>query len=362
MDGKTPSGDSRPPVADLLHILEHTKGLWEEARNRRVFLTGGTGFFGRWLLESLLFANDAYRLNARIDILTRRPDAFRERVPRCANHPSVRLVPGDVRHFDFPEQAYPLIIHAAAESSTPGSGADPEELRATIVEGTRRMLEFSIRSGAERFLFVSSGAVYGPQPPGELLLPEEYPSPPLESKMLTPYGAGKCEAERLCREVAAKSSICVSIARGFAFIGPFMPLTSHFAVSNFLRDVLLGQPVVVKGDGTPFRSYMYGADLAIWLWTILLKGRTGHAYNVGSENSISIKELAETVVRLGCPGIPVIVEQQPREGTRSSRYVPSTEKAWRELGLHSWIELPDAINRTLRWHRTENTALKGDLE
>ena len=150
------------PEADLEHILAHTSGLWEPMRGRNIFVTGGTGFFGRWILESFAFTNGRLGLGARMTVLTRNPAAFAARAPALAAHPHIRFIRGDVRSLECGRsEKYSYIIHAAAE---PGSN-DFLGTFDTIVEGTRAVLEFALGAGAERILLASSGAVYGPQPP-----------------------------------------------------------------------------------------------------------------------------------------------------------------------------------------------------
>ena len=146
-----------------------------------------------------------------------------------------------------------------------------------------------------------------------------------------------------------------TIARCYALIGPYLPLNIHFAAGNFLADVLNRRPVSVCGDGTPYRSYLYAADLAIWLWTIALRGKSCHPYNVGSERALTIVDLARTIAASVSPSLPVHLAQQPVPGQPSQRYVPSTATARTELGLDEWIGLEDAIQRSLRFFRKTGT-------
>ena len=336
---------------DLDQIVDRTRELWEDLRGQRIFVTGGTGFFGCWLLESLLWANDKLQLGVSVTVLTRDIAAFGVKAPHLVRHAAIRLVAGDVCSFEFPEEVFTYVIHAATASSSTLAKSDPLRMFDTIVSGTTRTLEFARRCSARRVLLTSSGAVYGPQPTTLSHLPEEYSGSPDLTTASSTYAEAKRAAEILCAIYGQQHGVHVSVARCFAFVGPYLPLAEHFAAGNFVRDGLAGGPIHVKGDGTPYRSYLYASDLAVWLWTILLRGRAARAYNVGSETPVRIVDLANLIATLFKPESSVIVAQAPTKHSSGERYVPSTRRAQVELGLTSTVNLEQALARTIDWHR-----------
>jgi nucleoside-diphosphate-sugar epimerase len=332
-----------PLQADLDHVLAHTQGVWEELRDGRIFLTGGTGFFGSWLLESFVHANAQLRMNARVVVLTRNTAAFAKKAPHLAASPGVEFVEGTITGFEFPQGQFSHVIHAAVDYT------DPLGLFSSIVEGTRRVLEFARHSGARRLLLASSGAVYGRQPPDISHLRETFSGGPDPLLVRSAYGEGKRAAEFLCAAYNEAYGIETTIARGFAFVGPYLSLEGGAAVGNFIGDVLAKRPITIQGDGTPYRSYLYAADLAIWLWTILCRGRAGCAYNVGSDVALTIKDLADLVAAVLDPATPVRVLGQAAPGIPAERYVPCVDRARSELALESWIDLKDGVRRAAAW-------------
>lgn len=347
------------PIAtiDLDLILEHTRELWEEMRGQQIFVTGGTGFFGCWLVESFLHINRRLGLGARMTVLTRDPGGFADRCPHLQADAALTLLAGDVREFDFPDGEFRYVIHAATESSAKQFADSPLEMLQTILRGTERTLQFAAGHGTRKFLFPSSGAVYGEQPADIAHLTESYAGAPDPLDPRSVYAEGKRAAERMCGLYAARFGMECKIARCFAFVGPHLPLEAHFAIGNFVRDAMRGDAIRIGGDGTPRRSYLYAADLAIWLWTMLFRARSMEAYNVGSDESVSILELAQIVSEaLGLPP-RVEVAKSAIAGAPVKQYVPGVAKAMEQLGLRRHVSLQDAIRRTAAWHGYHRPAL-----
>jgi dTDP-glucose 4,6-dehydratase len=334
---------------DLDHILDHTRDLWDDLRGNRLFLTGGTGFFGCWFLESFTWANDRLRLNARASVLTRNVAGFHRKAPHLAAADEVELIEGDVRSFTFPSGEFTHIIHAATDSAVVPS---VPEVVDTITTGTARVLEFANQARTRKLLFTSSGAIYGKQPSDLSHVSEEYPGAPDPLLPSSGYGTAKRLGELQCALAAHSTELDAKIARCFAFVGPYMNLDVHFAIGNFLRDQMRGGSIVVKGDGSAVRSYLYASDLAIWLWTLLFRKTDALAYNVGSEDAINIADLAHTVAASASPQVEVRIEGKPT-GAAPARYVPSTQRIRNELGLKQTVPLNDAIAKTLGWFLTE---------
>ncbi len=306
--------------------------------SERIFVTGGTGFFGKSLLAAW---RGRPRPECTLTILSRNPERFRREHPEFAALPQVEWVKGDVREFEFPAGRFDRIIHAATPADAALERDDPAEMYSIIVDGPGGGWNSARRCGAEKLLLTSSGAVYGVQPPELERIAETFPVAPV-----TAYGRGKAEAERLC----LKSGIPAVIARCFAFVGPYLPLDAHFAAGNFIRDALAGRPVVIRGDGRPFRSYLYASDLVEWLWTLLERGEAGRVYHVGSGRAVSIEELARIAAELVEPALPVEILSPPGAGL-PPRYVPDVSRSREELGLRVETDLEEALRLTFEFHR-----------
>jgi nucleoside-diphosphate-sugar epimerase len=343
-----------PLEKDLDRIVVRTAGLWEEIRGKRIFLTGGTGFFGCWLLESFAWANQKLDLNASVVVLSRYAEPLRAKAPHLAADGAITFYQGDITTFGYPDGPFSHVIHAAAAASAILNHENPLLMFETVAQGTKHALDFALACGATKVLLTSSGAVYGRQPAHVSHISEDYPGAPDTMEPLSAYAEGKRAAEFLCSVYGHKYGLDVKIARCFSFVGPYLPLDIHYAVGNFIRDGMHGGPIQVKGDGTPYRSYLYAADLIEWLWTILFKGDSCRPYNVGSSEAISIADLAWSVAQVSGPSAEVHIARQPESGKAPERYVPSVARAENELELRQTVDLVKALRNTMAWYRNNS--------
>jgi nucleoside-diphosphate-sugar epimerase len=341
------------PAGDLGHVLAHTREFWPQAKGARFFITGGTGFFGVWLLESFAHANDTLGLGMRAVILTRNPAAFAQRSPHLVGRGDLEFLKGDLATFVFPSGKFTHLINCAAETGVWTNHESAAGLLDRIAQGLGHLLDFAVAAQVENFLQVGSGAVYGPQPPEVTHLSEDHPglAAPLPPGAI--WAEGKRLEEALAQAHAGRHGYALKIARGFAFVGPHLPLDANYAIGNFIGEGLRGGPIHIAGDGTPYRSYLYAADLAIWLWTLLFAGPAGRAYNVGSDDGRPIASHARCVAEICGIVSPVEVALAADPARPVARYVPDIRRARAELGLDAWIPEEEGIRRTVAWHRAK---------
>lgn len=313
-------------------------------KGQKIFLTGGTGFFGKSFLDVILRYNSY--CDFEVLILTRDPETFLKKHPEFTNLKQISFIKGDIIDFNFPSGKFDHILHFATPADAAMNVQKPLEMAKIIVDGMKRTLEFAVHSKTKNFLLASSGAVYGAQPSSMTHIKETYTGAPLTTAPNAAYGISKRYAEFLGCAVSKQSGFEFKIARCFAFTGKYLNQDGSFAIANFIKDAQNSKEIEIKGDGTPFRSYLYADDLIIWLLQILINGKNNQAYNVGSDQDLNIKSLAHKVAETINPEVQVHVLQSPKPDDPAKRYVPDISKAREELGLDVWTSLDVAIRKS----------------
>lgn len=347
------------PSQDIDFILSKMTDLLGSSsfKDERILLTGATGFFGKWLTQAILAMNDRWSARNHLTLVTRDRARTYAAMPWLLNRSDVLLLETDIRQFE-PRSEFTSVIHGAAAASQALNEQDPVAMFDTIVEGTRQVLKATESKACRRFQFVSSGGVYGPQPESMTHIPESYLGAPDTMDPRAAYGEAKRAAELMCAAAQRKNGFRLTIPRCFAFVGPYLPLDIHFAAGNFVRAVLDGKAIAIGGDGTPERSYLYPADLTVWLLILLLSDEGPSIVNVGSSHAVSIAELARVTHEEGLKlrperqriSPPITIAKTPVPGAKVARYVPDVTRAKEYYGLEEWTSLPQALHKTMIWN------------
>lgn len=338
--------------SDLDLVDFKLRDLLSNLENKSFLISGASGFFGRCLLESLLYLNEKNHLNIKIYAVSRDVDNFGKKFSLLKNSLIIDVIESDISGLKNFDKKVDHIIHAACDTS-------PDKLKnfsKKFIEenylGTVNMLEIARLNHGCNFLYLSSGAVYGSQNSDiKLRLESDISSPDLQ-KISSAYGEVKRLGEMLCTVYNATYGVQTKIARCFSFVGPYMNFDGHYAIGNFIRDVAAGKNIFLKSKNKVFRSYLYSVDLVIWLIRILFLAPQNSVYNAGSDQEISVQDLAELVKNTLNKNCEIIFSDGEIVNTSSSlRYVPSIAKAKAELGLRQFTSLPQAIQKTYNWYK-----------
>ena len=315
--------------------------------NSELLITGASGFVGSWLVGSWLWARESLKGTGRLMLVCRNTESIKKQYASSISAGHLLVHASDVRSLHLPPKFKPqLVIHAATPARESLNVNQPLEMLNIIIDGPKKLLEISQEADVERFLFLSSGAVYGSIPLSLKHVPEDYLGAPHIGDSAMAYHEGKRVAELMGNICSQNGSLGFVSARLFAFLAPFLPIDEHFAAGNFIGNAIRNEDIIIKSGGGSVRSYQYGTDLATWLWALLVRGESGQSYNVGSDEGISIKGLAESICQVRGTGNSFRVLGEDTE-ENVTRYVPSTQKIMENLGLRNQVDLRKAILKTL---------------
>lgn len=305
-----------------------------------LLVIGGSGFFGKSILDMFQRGNlKPWRIDKLI-AMSRNAEQLKYDVPELLSG-DVELLSADITTaVSIPEAEY--VIFAAASTDARNYLNAGERERANIQAGALNYCRLVRKKPKTiKTLFVSSGAVYGTQPPEISNIDETYQfNNPIDiPDGKRDYAEAKRDAELFIKKLG-EDGYPVSIARCFTFVGKYLPRDRHFAIGNFIADGLASRSIEVKANHLVYRSYMYADDLVVWMIEILLNANlTCPVFNVGSDEAVTLPELADKIgnhfgVEVRC------VEIATKE---IDRYVPSIQKARDLLGLKLSVNLNQAI-------------------
>lgn len=326
----------------VFNQLKNTVDL-AKLKNASIFITGGTGLFGKLFLDAFLFLNYKLNLNIKITVLTRNYESFIKKYKRYIDK-NIDFIIGDIRNFEIYNKNIDYCLHLAASVDPNLEKNNPNEMESVIVDGTKNLIKKLEKYSIKRLLFTSSGAVYGKQPDNIKYMAENF-----ECNPNSIYGKSKLLAE----SILLNNNINCVIARCYALVGPYLNLNIHYAIGNFISDCLHKKDIIIKGDGTPLRSYLYTADLVLWLLTILLKSENKEIYNVGSMKEISIYQLAKIISEQFEYKTNIKVLSKENIGIAPTMYMPDNRKIISMLGVKENYKIESMIKKTILWNKEE---------
>ncbi|MDB6025508.1 MAG: dTDP-glucose 4,6-dehydratase [Verrucomicrobiales bacterium] len=337
--------DAEAVVANRTHLLS-------SLRNSHIFITGGTGFLGTWLLELLSVLNAKHNFNIQASVLSRSALQFAEKYKHLGSRPEFRFINGDIRYLTEVPRATNYIIHAAALTDRRLFASNPTLVGEVNAVGAMRLLRAAdLLDDLKQIVLVSSGLVAGPQALNVERIDENYTSGIPCNTANAIYPESKRFAESMATSFVSESKLPLVIVRPFAFLGPYQSLELPWAITDFIRDSLAGRPIKIMGDGSTVRSLMYASDYAFWTLAALSRGTPREVYNIGSPEGIHLLALAKLITQHFSP-LPEILTKVGQSGHDATRLVPNIAKAQRDLGVQVTVSLSDAIQNTITWHKT----------
>lgn len=352
--------------SDLDYILDGAGPEFAKIAGKKLLVTGGAGFLGYYLVQAPLAWN--HRVGAQDRISVTVLDSYLRGVPdwlsRHSSADALNLVEHDIRR-PLPEDLgdFQYVVHAAGIASPTYYRQFPIETMDANVTGLRQLLDRAVDASArgqqaDGFLFFSSSEVYGDPPPEHIPTPETYRGNVSCTGPRACYDESKRYGETLCVNFARRYGVPVTIARPFNNYGPGLKITDRRVIPDLARDVLDGHDLTLFSDGSATRTFCYVTDAVVGYYKILVNGRPGEPYNIGTEEpEISIGELAELIAALarehfGYQG--TVVHRASDEADylvdNPSRRRPLIDKARDELGYRPAVTLDEGLRRSLLWY------------
>ena len=332
------------------HIMLYEKALGKEdfshLYNKKIFITGATGFLGMWLIRSIDYLNKTLCLNIKIIILLRSKN--KKKLFENFKNIKIDYMNGSVTNFNFKKQKIDHIIHLAAETSEK-KNKDKIEVVNTIINGTIRVLQYSHFLKANSISYLSSGGVYGKNCINkEGWRESDNNSPTLYDNVAT-YGLSKKCAENILVESFKKSSHLkvVNIFRAFSFGGSYFNTSNHFAFDDFIKKRINQKDINLLSNGLVMRNYMHPLDISNWI-LISKKFDKVNIFNTGANKNYSIKSLAKRISEIKYHGLPPVKIKTGSNNTKEN-YIPNLNLA-KKFGLKAKISLDMQIKDSLNYY------------
>ncbi|EDZ64035.1 putative dTDP-glucose 4-6-dehydratase [beta proteobacterium KB13] len=337
---------------DCIEILENKTHDLVFLKNTKIVIIGGTGFLGSWIAELVLVLNLKHSFSIKLYIIANDIDNFKESKQHLCNHSFIELINSDVRSLiDLPSDA-DYIINAASSPDTRIHASKPFDTASIISDGIIKILNACLRlSNLRKIIHLSSGLIANPINKMQGISEKSSNIFDFKNDSSNIYQCSKIYSEALCNSARSQLRLPITILRPFNFMGPYQKLSSPWAHTSLLNDAINSRILNIKGDGEIVRSYLYGADAAFWTLKFLVSGNIGGVYNIGSDQPISLKELAKKISYHSGLSDKIKINHF-LDNTKINKYFyPDLTLIKKEFSLTVTIPIDDSIKKTISWHR-----------
>ena len=268
---------------------------WEKLSGCNILVTGATGLIGGCLVETLMMNP---KRDYQVFASGRNESRLLRRFSQFEKDPGLHFLVYDVISPLNCNFRFDYIIHAASNASPAAFASTPVEVMRSNIEGVINLMDYGLKNGLKRFLFISSGEIYG-EGDGRVFT-EDYSGYVDCNSPRSCYPSSKRAAETLCASYKAEYGVDVVIARPCHVYGPYFTESDNRVFAQFFRNLLNDEDIVLKSTGEQFRSWCYVVDCISAILHILLKGENGEAYNIANqESNVTIRDLATIVAEMG---------------------------------------------------------------
>ena len=324
---------------------------WEKLHNRSILISGATGLIGSCFIDVIMKKNEK-GLNCKIYALGRDYSKALERFKYCFKNNLFNFVSYDIsKKFERDDiEIVDYVLHLASNTHPLQYSLDPIGTITTNIFGTYNMLEFAVKHKATRCAFISSNEIYG-ENRGDVELFNEFYCGYIDSNTLRAgYPESKRCSESLCQAYIKQKKLDIVIPRLTRSYGPTMSMSDTKAISQFIKRGIAGEDIILKSLGTQYYSYTYIADAVSGLFTILLKGKNGEAYNVSdSRSDIMLKDLAMLIAKISSKKVIYeIPDEVESEGYSKATKARLDSSKLQKLGWRAKYNIKSGIERTIQ--------------
>lgn len=328
------------PIDDLGLIHNRLQAAWP--KNKTFLITGGTGFFGRWLVESICYIEKKTNAHNKFIIISRQSRQDLVAKISVLAEPFFEVLQHDIQnHFKISENI-DYVIHAASDVSKIKNSKESDF--GSIVVATENLIESVKNKQVAKFLYVSSGGVYAPSENAAF----EDDLRLNKNDNISSYAEAKRQSELLVMEL---TNSC--IARCFSFVGPFVD--PKMAVMDMISKKIEKQSIIVNSPGV-IRSFMYPSDLVVSLFKLLLLKNNSKIYNVGSDQAVTLLDLAKKISHYESSSEVLYKDNVQNTALAGNCYFANIDRIKAEYGNILTVDLDEALQKTFSFMNKKGTA------